>query len=299
MVRSNPYAQFLVREGFVFCDSFHTFEVFTAVNYFDQTSIGRDVVSESIIAEYSADYCENLALAYGEGMMSEGGTAIVGQLFAGIELRNKRCLDIGFGLGGLAFHLAEHYQADVTGVEINPRLVEEATQKIPPALQSRLQFLSYDGSLALADHSFDVVYSKGVLVHVQDKRELLAEIRRVLRVDGCLVIDDWLSTQADHWGPLMQRLCEVDDLSLFPQTQQAYMTLLHNAGFNYVDMQDESEYYLQCNREIIERLQRPEIKDKFIQRFGDDAWQDAVEGYQCIIDAIGTDELQVQRIVAH
>lgn len=91
---------------------------------------------QKMIEEYSAEYCLLLEIAYGKGMMSEGGSQAIENMFAGIELKNKRMLDIGFGLGGVALYLAEKYAARVTGIELNPWLAEEATRRIPEKLDS-------------------------------------------------------------------------------------------------------------------------------------------------------------------
>lgn len=74
---------------------------------------------EKIIHEYPEEYCNMLELAYGETMMSEGGTHAIDDMFNGINLNQKKCLDIGFGLAGAAMYLAEKYRAKVTGLEKN------------------------------------------------------------------------------------------------------------------------------------------------------------------------------------
>ncbi len=59
-----------------------------------------------IINEYSASYCRYLQESYGQGMMSEGGEEAIEKMFIYDDLTNKTLLDIGFGLGGVAFYLA-------------------------------------------------------------------------------------------------------------------------------------------------------------------------------------------------
>jgi ubiquinone/menaquinone biosynthesis C-methylase UbiE len=82
-------------------------------------------------------------------------------------------LDIGFGLAGAAIYLAKKYRAQVTGLEINPRMVSEATKKTQGQIKTLLNFLIYQDfpKIPCFDHEFDVAYSKGVLVHLQDKQE--------------------------------------------------------------------------------------------------------------------------------
>jgi ubiquinone/menaquinone biosynthesis C-methylase UbiE len=162
---------------------------------------------EKLISEYSEDYCLFLEAAYNEGMMSEGGATAVERMFTNIDTQNKKILDIGFGLGGVAFYLAEKYNAFVTGIEINPWMVEEATRRTPTHLKSRVKFVCYNKPplLPFSETSFDIVLSKGVLTHVREKLPLFKEIFRVLANDGILVIDDWLSPTQNKWGERLQK----------------------------------------------------------------------------------------------
>lgn len=57
---------------------------------------------DKIINEYDKDYCTFLELCYGEGLMSEGGTEAINDLIKPYNLNNKKVLEIGFGLGGMA-----------------------------------------------------------------------------------------------------------------------------------------------------------------------------------------------------
>lgn len=58
---------------------------------------------KEVIEEYSPHYCHLLEAAYGTGMMSEGGEAI-DLMFQGLSIQGKKALDIGSGLGGVAYH---------------------------------------------------------------------------------------------------------------------------------------------------------------------------------------------------
>ncbi len=255
---------------------------------------------KKIIAEYPQNYCRGLELAYGKGMMSEGGTKEIEQLFSSIDINNSTCLDIGSGLGGVAIHLAKTYAANITGLEINPWMVEEATKRIPPDYQSLINFQSYDQPerLPFADQQFDIVYSKGVLVHVQDKQPLFNEIHRVLQPDGYLIINDWLSPLSQSWGRKMQSLCEVDNLSLFAHTQEEYCTILRNAGFTITSITDRTLQYQLENAKIVKRLNTDSIKNKFIDTYGVKLWQTTLDGFVYTVDAMKDKEVLVKDIIA-
>lgn len=248
--------------------------------------------------EYTSDYCLALEMAYGEGMMSEGGSQAVDAMFEGIELQGKSMLDIGSGLGGAAQYLAKQYQAKVTGVEVNPWMVDYAQAARETGLESHLDFqLIEDGkTLPFDDESFDVVYSKGVFTHVEDKGPIFQEIFRVLKPNGRLVITDWLSPNQAKWGPLISQLTELEGLKLFAQNETTYETTLRRVGFVDVRVKDVNPEYLQYNLDIIKRLSvQP---DRFVERFDLKTLQDHIEGYELIADAIATNELLVRHFVA-
>lgn len=256
---------------------------------------------QKIISEYPGEYCHSLELAYGSGMMSEGGSEAIEKMFSGIAMHNKKCLDIGSGLGGVAFYLAETYQSHVTGIEINPWMVEETQKRISEKIKSLVNFILYDGIAALpcATDSFDVVYSKGVLVHLENKKPLFDEIYRVLKPNGVLIIEDWLSPIPQKWGPLMQKFCEVDQLTLFPQSEEKYFKVLSQSCFRNILATDESQQYSLYNQKILLRLNQKDTADYFCKKYGETAFQDAVDAYQLVIDAIASDELLVKRLIAY
>jgi ubiquinone/menaquinone biosynthesis C-methylase UbiE len=255
---------------------------------------------DKIIQEYPEDYCDMLEFTYGKGMMSEGGTQAINDMFAGITLNQKKCLDVGFGLAGAAHHLAVTYGAYVTGLEINPRMVIEANRKISSELKKLLHFIVYEHfpHIPFSNNEFDIVYSKGVLVHLKDQEETFNEIYRILKPNGHLVIDDWLSPHDNVWSEGVNKLCEVEDLSLFATSEKSYQATIKRAGFNNIKTKNVSQQYSQHNLKIIERLQDKQIVSIFQKRFSKKLWRESIECYQLIADAMKNNEIIVMNICA-
>lgn len=250
---------------------------------------------EKLLEEYTEDYCQCLELSYGEGMMSEGGTLAIDAIFDGIDLTNKNCLEIGSGLGGTAYYLAREHQAYVTGLEINQRMTEQSTRNIPSDLALQLKFVANQGTrMPFDSESFDVVYSKGVLTHVEDKMPIFDEVYRVLKPGGLFVINDWLSA-SERWGPIMQRFCDVDDLTVFPATIESYKSFLDSAGFDVLKYASEDEAYIRYNIDIVERLKTEPIRSQFIVGFGEKEYGSHVEAFSLTAKAIQDGELKVYR----
>ena len=61
----------------------------------------------------------------------------------GIALSGKRILDVDSGLGGLAFYLAQQPDTQVTGIELNPWMVQEATRSRPTTLRGKVDCCAY------------------------------------------------------------------------------------------------------------------------------------------------------------
>lgn len=96
-------------------------------------------------------------------------------------------LDAGCGPGGfLAWARGTGRFATLAGVDLSPEAVEVARRRVPGA---RLAVAPV-GSLPFEQAAFDVVALNDVLQHIDEAavQESLAEVRRVLRPDGALVL---------------------------------------------------------------------------------------------------------------
>lgn len=255
---------------------------------------------DEVIDEYYPEYCFSLEAAYGEGMMSEGGSEAIDLMFKGLPIEGKKALDIGSGLGGVPYYLAQAYGMEVTGLEINPWMVEVAANRAPIEVQDKLNFvLNADNDhLPFGDNSFDIVYSKGVLCHVEKKEGLFNELYRVLKPDGVLVINDWLSLKKGEWGPSIQRLVELEGLSLYAETAEGYIQLLTDTRFSEIQVLDVTEHYARYNEEIVRNLMVPKNREAFIQSFGEQLHEEAVEGYSSIARANRSGEGTVTQFTA-
>ena len=254
---------------------------------------------EKIKGEYSEAYCTLLELAYGKGYMSEGGAQAVDELFTGINISGKKVLDIGAGLGGAAFHIAKKYNAKVIGLEINPWMVSEAKRRRPEKLKNIVDFVFYDtiDKLPFHDKEFDIIFSKGVLVHLDNKLPLFEEIHRIMKDDGILIINDWLSPLKNKWGKALQEMCELEDLTLFAETENNYLRLLKDSGFSKIDMQSEDNSYIKYNRSIAANLRKKLASHKSMGIFTKEEILDTVSSYELIAESIEKKELLVRKFI--
>jgi ubiquinone/menaquinone biosynthesis C-methylase UbiE len=107
---------------------------------------------------------------------------------AGIDLRGGRLLEIGCGNGYGMSLLAERFRPSrLAGIDLMPEQIERARARLP---QSAEVAVGDATRLEFADASFDGVFVFGILHHIPAWRTALAEIARVLRPGGVLLIEE-------------------------------------------------------------------------------------------------------------
>ncbi|MEF3275528.1 MAG: class I SAM-dependent methyltransferase [Chloroflexus sp.] len=114
-------------------------------------------------------------------------------LLAAADLTPGECLlDAGCGAGASANYIAARHQGTVIGLTLVPEQAKRARRG------GRAAFLCADYAAApLRDASCDVVWMLESLCHASDKLALLAEIARLLRPGGRLVVADRFAARPD------------------------------------------------------------------------------------------------------
>jgi ubiquinone/menaquinone biosynthesis C-methylase UbiE len=109
------------------------------------------------------------------------------------DLVGKRVLDVGCGKGRFARILAErHPGAEIWGLD----LAESMLKLAPPAVRTCAGSMT---ELPFRDGAFDAAYATESLEHAVEIERAVAEICRVVKPGGRIVIID---KNADQWGRL-------------------------------------------------------------------------------------------------
>ena len=148
--------------------------------------------------------------------------------------QNAHILDVGCGTGQTAAYLASSYQANVTGLDIQPIMIEKARQRMHKA---RLPVKLIQGSIeqtSLGSESFDLILAESVLAFV-NLQQALQEIYRLLKKGGRFIAIEFTI-------PKTLRTELADDIQQFYGFQSLLMKkdwvrLLHQAGFYEIRIQ--------------------------------------------------------------
>jgi ubiquinone/menaquinone biosynthesis C-methylase UbiE len=112
----------------------------------------------------------------------------------------RRVLDYGCGSGGSARKIAEYGAAEVIGVDISEDSITNAKKEIEATnLKDRCRFFVMDAeNMTFEENRFDIVYSAGVLHHI-DLNRAYPEVARVLKPSGQMICVEPLA-----YNPLIQ-----------------------------------------------------------------------------------------------
>jgi SAM-dependent methyltransferase len=94
-----------------------------------------------------------------------------------------RVLELGCGMGHLLTWLTDRYQ--VFGTDINAWALSQAKRNVP---QGQFALLSADTMCAFPPAVFDILIAKHVVEHLSHPEQAIAEMCRVLKVGGLLIL---------------------------------------------------------------------------------------------------------------
>ncbi len=99
--------------------------------------------------------------------------------------KDARILDIACGIGETSRLLAKHFAgAAITAMDIDNNLVQTA-KSISVKENANIEFINADATnLPFEDNSFDLVFSRYLLMHVPDAVTILREMKRVCKPGG-------------------------------------------------------------------------------------------------------------------
>ena len=249
--------------------------------------------------EYDDGILYRAQLLWGEGFLSPGGPEDVALMVEGVALEGTRVLDLGSGLGGADLLLVQaHGAGHVTGIDVEPKLVEGAKALAAKAdADDRVEYrLVEPGPLPFDGDAFDVVFTRGALVQIEDKAATLAEMFRVLRPGGQLLMNDWFRG-GNLDGSQGVRLFERLGITVRPDTVGERVASVTAAGFVDVTSLDRSEHEAAILADDRERLAGP-LRDEVVATVGENAHREGLAVCEIMHSAMATRSICSARLWA-
>jgi 2-polyprenyl-3-methyl-5-hydroxy-6-metoxy-1,4-benzoquinol methylase len=226
-------------------------------------------------SEYNPAFIDFLEMSYGEGFLSAGGIDAVNLLFEDIDLNGKKILDIGCGIGGVDLYLASKYDCEITAIDVEPYVIEQANLNLKNRdLRGEVDFLLCEDLEGFVGEGYDVVFSKEVLLHIEDKTSLFTNIFEILKPGGRFVASDWLLPK-HGMNKALQDLIDHDELVMYLNMESEYERFLKTAGFSELCMTDLSvKLGVEATLTAIQNLSEHELQ--IIEKHGQIYWDDAM-----------------------
>ena len=154
----------------------------------------------------------------------------------------QRVLDLGVGTGFSLPLYPQHTQ--VIGVDLSSKMLREARKKVLLERLSHVDLMEMDAAhLAFPDNTFDCVIVAFVISVVPDPLQVLAEIKRVSKPEGQIVIinhfqsQNKMMAQLEKWvSPLCTKIGWRSDLALDYLVQHADLRIDRKYSLNKLDL---------------------------------------------------------------
>eukprot|EP00850_Spirogloea_muscicola_P005479 SM000025S08374 [mRNA] locus=s25:347564:350928:- [translate_table: standard] len=164
--------------------------------------------------------------------------------------KGHRVLDVGCGIGGGAFYMAEEFDADVTAIDVSVNMISLALERAI-GQGCVVEFEVADCMLKkYPPGSFDVVCSRDSLLHIQDKATLFSNFCTWLRPGGKLLISDYcqsedtMKSNTDFQAYAEQHKYFLPSFGTYGRDAVASFQLVEAAGFTDVIVEDRTKQFV-------------------------------------------------------
>ncbi|KAF3650361.1 Phosphoethanolamine N-methyltransferase [Capsicum annuum] len=213
---------------------------------------------------------------FGKDFVSTGGIDTTKEFVAMLDLQpGEKVLDVGCGIGGGDFYMAEKYDVHVLGIDLSVNMISLSFERAI-GRKCAVEFEVADCTVkTYPEGSFDVIYSRDTILHIQDKPALFQSFYKWLKPGGRVLISDYCKkagpASEEFAAYIKQRGYDLHDV-------EAYGQMLRDAGFNEVIAEDRTELFMKVLQKELDIVEKE--RESFIQEFSEQDYNDIVGGWK-------------------
>ncbi|KAG5522519.1 hypothetical protein RHGRI_034622 [Rhododendron griersonianum] len=212
---------------------------------------------------------------FGQGFVSTGGMETTKEFVAKLDLKpGQKVLDVGCGIGGGDFYMAESFDVHVVGIDLSINMVSFALERAI-GLNCSVEFEVADCTKkTYPDNSFDVIYSRDTILHIQDKPALFKSFYKWLKPGGKVLISDYCKSAEP---PSLEFAAYIKQRGYDLHSVEAYGQMLRDAGFDEVVAKDRTDQFMKVLQMELNAVEKD--KKEFIEDFSEEDYNEIVGGW--------------------
>ncbi|XP_067121684.1 uncharacterized protein [Centruroides vittatus] len=232
--------------------------------------------------QYSRRGVRRYEWIYGETYLSTGGLETTKEFVQLLKLKpGNKVLDVGSGLGGHDFYMAKTFGVTIHGVDLSVNMMSLALEHLAkrPELESKIHFEICDITQAeFEPNTFDAIYSRDTLLHIENKYELFQKFLKWLKPGGRILFSDYSRGNKEHTEEFKEYIKQRGYHLL---TLEEYEKLLNDVGFINVNCKDGTEEFLQALKNELKKLHSE--KENFLLEFTEEDFTYLNDGWNAKI----------------
>jgi len=213
---------------------------------------------------------------FGEGFVSTGGIETTKEFVDKLELKaGQRVVDVGCGIGGGDFYMAEKFDVEIVAIDLSINMISIALERAI-GRQYAVEFEVADCTKKeYPEGTYDVIYSRDTILHIQDKPALFKKFYKWLKPGGRLLISDYCkacgtaSTEFQEY--IKQRGYDLHDV-------EAYGQMIKDSGFCDVVAEDRTNQFIEVLQKELCSIEKD--KDAFVHDFSEEDYSSIVDGWK-------------------